>query len=669
MQFTKIQLSDFGPYEGTTTINLKPQGKVGERPIILFGGLNGAGKTKIYEAIRLCLYGPLAVGAKTTRKGYDDHLMKKMHYSKKNGLRATSSRIVLDFDYGSLGELEHYRVSRSWSFKGKAIKESLKIQKNGEEVEDIHPDQWQDFLKELIPPGLSSLYFFDGEKIETLAEQGKVDYYVSEALKSLLGIDVVERLHLDLLTLSSRKSKLTDSKGQKVHINKLVKELESIKDKLEKNNQDLSGLKAKFDQLGATIENDELRLSSEGGGFALKRDENKAKLTELEMRIPITSDKIRQLVSETYPFSLCPTITQSLTERFETERAIEESVISDKVVMGFVRYVSRSKRDGNDDAGYQMLLNNIESDARRYLNDKHSHDGELLHNISNFDRSKLTDWITNANDDDIENMRRYSKQLEELQRQKQRINRALLRDPGDKFIGPIINRIKLNSQKRGDIQRNIINLQETERGLYAKREDIYRKLDRFENKMESITDIDHQLKLISRINNVIKKFLQDRIDNKIQELEASTLDCLKKLNRKDDIINNITIDKKTFEVVLKDQHDAEIDRSQLSAGERQIFAVSLLWGLSKTSKRPLPFIIDTPLSRLDSHHRQKFINNFFTKASDQMIILSTDTEVDKEYYDLLKPYVSKAYHLAFEESISKTMISEGYFWESGGDAS
>jgi DNA sulfur modification protein DndD len=53
-----------------------------------------------------------------------------------------------------------------------------------------------------------------------------------------------------------------------------------------------------------------------------------------------------------------------------------------------------------------------------------------------------------------------------------------------------------------------------------------------------------------------------------------------------------------------------------------------LRGLAKASGRPLPTIIDTPLGRLDSTRRRHLLERYFPVASHQVILLSTDEEID-----------------------------------------
>ena len=70
-----------------------------------------------------------------------------------------------------------------------------------------------------------------------------------------------------------------------------------------------------------------------------------------------------------------------------------------------------------------------------------------------------------------------------------------------------------------------------------------------------------------------------------------------------------------------------------------MLATAVLWALAKTSGRPLPFMIDTPLARLDSNHRNNLVEKFFPIVSHQILIFSTDEEIKNQYYEKLKPYM------------------------------
>ncbi|MBI1294996.1 hypothetical protein GC175_08565 [bacterium] len=90
------------------------------------------------------------------------------------------------------------------------------------------------------------------------------------------------------------------------------------------------------------------------------------------------------------------------------------------------------------------------------------------------------------------------------------------------------------------------------------------------------------------------------------------------------------------------------ERRQLSAGENQLFAVATLWALRQVSRRPMPVVIDTPLSRLDSEHRLSMLREFFPHAGHQVIILATDAEVDEAQYEVLEPVISHVYEMNYD---------------------
>jgi DNA sulfur modification protein DndD len=118
---------------------------------------------------------------------------------------------------------------------------------------------------------------------------------------------------------------------------------------------------------------------------------------------------------------------------------------------------------------------------------------------------------------------------------------------------------------------------------------------------------------------------------------------------------------------LYDKDGNESPKDLLSKGEKQMYATAVLLALAKTSGKPLPFMIDTPLARLDVGHRDNLIDKFFPFASHQVVIFSTDSEIDEKYYSKMKPYISRSYAMEYMPGEGKTIQNQGYFWNDKGE--
>ena len=127
------------------------------------------------------------------------------------------------------------------------------------------------------------------------------------------------------------------------------------------------------------------------------------------------------------------------------------------------------------------------------------------------------------------------------------------------------------------------------------------------------------------------------------------------------MFERIEISPVDYRLSLFDFSGNQVPSHQLSAGERQLLAVSILWGLSRASGRSLPAIIDTPLGRLDGHHRNKLVKNYFPKASHQVILLSTDQEIDEDLYSKIQKVTSQEYLIEYSQEHQSSEFQRGYF--------
>ena len=172
------------------------------------------------------------------------------------------------------------------------------------------------------------------------------------------------------------------------------------------------------------------------------------------------------------------------------------------------------------------------------------------------------------------------------------------------------------------------------------------------------------VKLTIRTQETMRQFLTCATTAKIDQLSHKVTESFRFLLRKKTLVHQVQIAPTTFAITLFDNHGHPIPKHRLSEGEKQVFAISVLWGLAQASPRPLPAIINTPMARLDSEHRQHLIERYFPNASHQVIILSTDTEVDQNFYAQLQPHIARAYHLDYDDTEKMTVAAEGYFWHS-----
>ena len=140
--------------------------------------------------------------------------------------------------------------------------------------------------------------------------------------------------------------------------------------------------------------------------------------------------------------------------------------------------------------------------------------------------------------------------------------------------------------------------------------------------------------------------------------------CYKKLANKKNLVSNIEMDPETLDLTYLNKDGEIVTKERLSAGEKQLMVISLLWSLAICSQKKLPVIIDTPLSRLDSAHRESLITTYFPNASEQTIILSTDSEIDEKYYELMQDSVGDRFTLEYNDEEKTTSLTKTYFgWE------
>lgn len=661
MKLTKLVINDFGPYRGRNEFTLTTSQN---SPIILFGGSNGAGKTTLFRGIQICIHGRSALGRRVSEADYKDHIRGKLHEYPKD--TADEASIRLEFEYAYMGEVDHYSVERSWRDRGKSIVENLEVRRNGKLPSDLDKDQWEDFLKELIPPGVSQLFFFDGEKVQELATAIEDDESFEDSLFSLLGLDLVDRLDADLSIYRSRKLDESGLEGITEEINDLREEKQELENRERELNDKKQDKEKRLAELETEIDSKEADIAQEGGAYADKREDLKERRAELNAKIENTEEDIREIVTDAYPFALAPDLCQSVVNRLKEESEKQETAAArerlDSELDDALNGEVFSDLDIPEDQAEEIKTRlQSEIGSRFQVEDE---DTQLLHQFSEAQRREMYDVVDKALSEVPEVLGSESSNLENMVRELQDIEEKLGRAPEQEDISPLIEDLNKLIEEKESLKTDIDDIQEELSKLDTRISRLGNQVDNKLDQKDGKETVSEREELASDVQEVLSEYREELAKEKLRNLESVLTERYLALSNKSDFYDRIEIDEDILNIKVRTKHGNYKLQSELSAGERQIFATSLLWALAEISGRPLPFIVDTPLGRLDETHRENLVENFFPKAAHQVLVFSTDTEIDDEYYAQLDKDITQAYHLDYNQEEGYTSVSRGYFWSS-----
>jgi len=661
MILEQLNLTDFRVFQGQHTFDLSPRTKYKKkRPIILYGGLNGAGKTTTLTAVRLALYGRQSLGLGTTQKAYDEFLTRSIHRSKELLVQANSSCIELTFSYANMGVIKHYTVKRHWMLQGKKTIETLSISENGKELSELNGEQCQGFLNELIPIGVSDLFFFDSEKISELAEDTG-GFALGDAIKKLLGLDLIDTLNADLTVLLRNETKKSTTIETQKEINKLEKALRSYEEKSANEIDAYETTRIQLSELDANLEKLENDLTDRGGAWAATREKELETHATLAVKKDTLQKEIREQIDGSYPISLAKNFVKSTLKQLTNESNQKKVDNTAELVNKHLESLEQNIKKILDKTEFDKVNRIIYKEFNKLTQPKQM--TKIIHDISDSLFNTIESTINDALNNQEKKLKALGKDLTNTNNKLDMAGKNIARAPEESLIKPIMDKITKSQNTRATIiAKQKTHIENRKRHLRDAM-DTVRKLDKLSSQFTSEDKKNRTIQYATNSKSLLNEFAIEMAKSKIKDLEHEFINSFHRLARKDDISLRAEINPNDFSVKLIDNNDIEIDKDELSAGEKQIYAIAILEALARTSGRKLPIIIDTPLARLDSIHRTKLIKNYFPYASHQVIILSTDTEVDEEFYEELSKSISHAYKLEYDSKNKCTSANEGYFWK------
>lgn len=660
MIFLELVLQNFGPYNGRQVINLDPKSNDCTRPILLLGGMNGGGKTTLMDAIRLALYGHRAECSTRGNLSYADFLTQCVN-SKASPHEQT--RVELVFEHIENDKPVKYKIVRAWGKNPKEGKDSLGIFGDDDtwSIEAL-VNTWDDYIENILPLGISNLFLFDGEQVKELAEQEVPPPIVVDAIRALLGLELAERLAVDIEILVNRKRKEIAEKYDLANLEDIENELKQIQEEFEVNKLSYANLQEELKLFEQQYQEAENKFISEGGKIAAERsflDQQKQEKTAEAEQI---RQKMTQLAADVLPLVLIqPLLTQVQTQGEKEFHARQAQIVQDILLERDQRLLDLiGKLDIAKESLNKIKVFLEEDEYRRNSSALPEQpwllaDDEALSQLGN-----VIYYLHNAKISAKQLLASLKNKEEEILTIERQIQTAASPEAYDRLRDTMQKAQKQVTEAKANCETARRRLVELEAGI----EKAKKNLKEYTEQTIDRKNREHIITASARVQETLKLFRERLTLRKLNKLENEVTECFRYLLHKSDLVHRIAIDTNTFSLSLYDLQGKPVPKHRLSAGEKQLLAIAFLWGLARISGRRLPVAIDTPLGRLDSSHRSNLVERYFPCASHQVILLSTDTEIGKKEVETLRKNeaIAREYLLKYDSSTRQTTVQPGYFW-------
>lgn len=669
MRINKLVINNFGIYYGHNEFSFGEKNEGGN--IILIGGENGAGKTTFLSAIKLAIYGPLFLGYKSTNNKYMEYIKDKINiYALSEGVKKAS--IEVEFTIRNHGEKENYKIHREWRINKDSFKEYVQIYKDNNIFNEKETEEFYNFLRRYLPPSLFDFFFFDGEKVQQYVLDSRFEQNVKEAFMTLFNLDLFDILRDDLFKYLKQEnvfSNLTDEQKQYTRIEHDLRNQETVIHRLETR---IAELKEKLKDTQVRIQELEREFSSHGGMITREREELNNKIFLMEQEKRQISEKIREIIASLLPFVITKKLVQQTITQLENEERVQKyEMLKDELGQHTLPHLLKSlshkfhitDKDGNEASS--TFMDEISTKLFNLLKpvginiDKF----QIIHGMTREQKRAMHELFESVRQFSGKDIDHYFLRMEHLTHEIYNAKKQIEHNVKDDTLKEIVNKLngehRLHEQIKFEIENNEVKLTEAKKFYH----ELVAQKERIAKRVYKAQKDGNIFELCQKLNVVLTKYQEIQVNKYLGTVETYFLQMFNSLMRKGQFLNSFKIDPYTFEMTMLNHTNSQVFKHSLSAGETQTFFLSLLWALLKASKQQIPLVLDTLFGRLDRTHKENLIDKYLPIAGEQVIILSTNTEIDEYYYEKIKPHIQQEFVLCFNRETNRVEINHNYFFQ------
>ena len=643
MRFKSIAIENVFSYHGLKSFNFENK----DEPVSLIIGENGFGKTSFINSVKIALHGinkdVLTIGNQilskedfvvgNSSKNFSGILNRK---AKIEGINEAKVIITIDDDD------EILIVERIFTFKDSSYVESLMLY-DEEHGLLAQGDDAQDIINQKISPTMARFFFFDGEKIQIIADFSHAEF--TQMLEDVLELDIYDQMASDaeyLIRKINRAELDTDLQQE-------VEEKEQVHQKLKEELQETQEIYSNEKKVVLKeLESQKRQLDNKLKKLKSRFQEPLSEARESLIIAEKTREELLTIMKQATLVQLPLLLNSSLQKKVEKDIdanyrgrvQIDSDVLASKKEQ-FMNLIDSIDSKNTIASAFDNVFQSSNENQSVSFADPHRIE-QQYESLPKIDLPKL-----------LENLSDNAHEIKDIQSEIITLENKIADDKKE-YEDDFVLSIKMTEEiirqnvKCEQLEEKIISLEEREKELRKE----LGKLTMQEHKNDIANAKLKTLKSIINVSSIMKKKIKT---DKRGNLEESINIKFQLLKKEDWDADRINLDI-NFNINLYDIDGNTMDILSSSSGQKQVIATALIWGISEYIGEDIPMIIDTPLGRLDEKNQSLILNKFYPEVSKQVIILPTPSELKHDGFKTLIPHVSQTFQL--KNAGSATSVEE-----------
>ncbi|MEK5479572.1 DNA sulfur modification protein DndD [Paenibacillus sp. FSL R5-0407] len=674
MIIKKLVLNNYKTFYGHQELDLDipDNSRKDNKNIILIGGLNGSGKTSILKAIHYSLFGKRGISAEEYKRIFSNVINNTFF---NEGGRECYVVLIVE-----VNNKEEWELKTKWIFDHNKIQinetREITIRKPGARIGRTqiinNMETYNRFIDRTIPYHVAPFFIFDGEEIKDIILRQN-SHEMEEAIQKLSGLEAFKKLKADLEEARSYIykqiliSKRTED-TQKVDNKKIISKRLEIDDELDELSLKKEKIYTKQKDLIEKITFLKDQRMKKVAFNSTSREVYIKKMTASETRVQsLETSFTNEFLASAIDILLKDQYLLLQNELKKEESYQQQKLIKEASLVPYHNFISSlfevdieppltsTQKEDLRKCGEKVWtkLNKVNSELEEI---------ELLHDLNNEQYRKLMNLPIKTS----QHLASIYSQMEKEKAMILQYESEIRNAPDSVDIEEENEKIDNLTKMLGEVEMKLKSTVRKINTLSEEKTRLSKRLTHIEKKEDNNNQDQEQYEAITVIVQMLDEFIVKSTQLKANFIHEQFKLMLNQLFRKQDEFGKIEFDMSSFTIRLYNDRNQEISIHDRSAGEMQIISSALIWALTKSSRYVLPMIIDTPLGRLDSYHRSYLIDHYYKELSEQVIILSTDTEITADYIKQIKDSTYKQFTLDYDQNRKYTLIKPGYFQTRGG---